>query len=250
MTGDFSRRGFAALLALALLGSCGGNGEPDPDTEEPLTDPAGAVFSFERPGALVDGSGDGVEDGTVYAPGIRYPLEEAPSYANSQVYGAGGMNGPPGGQCAETNYGYPWRDNFCETRPSNRIAPLCPQGFGHQGQDIRPKTCRKSAHWAVAAEAGRIAGIGIYTVTLQGDSGTQYRYLHMDMGALSVVAGQRVTAGQRLGLVSNDFGGSATTIHLHFEIRQNVEINGDTVLTFVPPYASLVDAYRRLLRPG
>lgn len=240
-------RAWAALLALApVLAACGGD-KPQP---APLTDPNGTLVTFAPPGELAPGSGQGLNDDTVYAPGIRFPLEEAPGFPNSQVYGVGGLHGPAGGQCDARNYGYPWRDNFCETRASSRIAPLCPAGFGHQGQDIRPKTCQKSVHWAVAAEAGQVTGIGIYTVTLQGDSGTQYRYMHMDMAALAVGPGETVTRGQRLGKVSNDFGGTPTTIHLHFEIRQNVSVNGSMVFTFVPPYPSLVDSYERLLRGG
>jgi murein DD-endopeptidase MepM/ murein hydrolase activator NlpD len=249
MVSDGLRGKFAVLAAgLLFTAACSGNGSDDPDTDEPLKDPAGATVSFDPPGALVPGSGTGLADSTVYAPGIRFPLEEAPAYPNSQVYGAGGLHGPAGGQCASANYSYPWRDNFCETRSSSQIAPLCPAGFGHQGQDIRPRSCEKSVHWAVAAEDGQITNIGIYTVTLLGDSGTQYRYMHMNMSALAVGFGDRVTMGQRLGMVSNDFGGTPTTIHLHFEIRQNVELNGETVFTFVPPYPTLVDAYERLLQ--
>ncbi|MFP3945255.1 MAG: M23 family metallopeptidase, partial [Alphaproteobacteria bacterium] len=241
MSGSSTR--LAAGIALSLLTACNGT-----DDGEPPTDPTGAAFEHAPPGELVSGSGEGVTDNTVYAPGIRFPIEEAPAYANSQVHGAGGLHGPPGGQCDESNYSYPWRDNFCETR--SWTAPLCPAGSGHQGQDIRPKTCEKAKHWAVATENGRITNIGIYTVTLQGDSGTQYRYMHMDMDALAVDFGDTVTKGQRLGLISNDFGGTPTTIHLHFDMKQNVEVNGDVVFTFVPPYPSLVDSYERLLRGG
>lgn len=257
--GGGAGRALAGLLALAaVLVACNGgsdNGPAGPDNGPTgpgtgPTDPEGKPFRFQPPGDLVPGSGQGLNDETVYAPGIRFPLEEAPAYPNSQVFGVGGMSGPAGGQCDERNYGYPWHDNFCETRAASRKAPMCPAGFGHQGQDIRPITCQKSVHWAVAAENGRIAGIGIYTVTLQGDSGTQYRYMHMDMGALAVGLGDTVTRGQRLGKVSNDFGGTPTTIHLHFEIRQNVNLGDGMVFTFVPPYPSLVDSYKRLLTDG
>ena len=55
--------------------------------------------------------------------------------------------------------------------------------------------------------------------------------------------------GQRLGKVSDDFGGSPTSIHLHFEIRANVALPGQPAgFRKVPPYTSLVDSYKRLLK--
>ncbi|NOT39363.1 MAG: M23 family metallopeptidase [Alphaproteobacteria bacterium] len=177
---------------------------------------------------------------------MRYPTEVAPSFPNSQVYMNGGYLGPAGGQCDAINYSYPWRDNFCEKRSWS--TPLCPGGKGHQGQDIRPATCKKGVHWAVAAEAGQITNIGSYTITLTADSGMRYRYLHLKMDALAVALGNTVTRGQRIGLVSNDFGGASTTIHLHFEIKTTVALpDGTAQIHFAPPYTSLVDSYKRLL---
>ena len=103
-------------------------------------------------------------------------------------------------------------------------------------------------YWAVAAEAGQITNIGSYTVTLTGASGIRYRYLHMKMNALAVTLGKTVARGERLGLVSNDFGDTTTTIHLHFEIKTTVHLtNGTNQIHFAPPYPALVDAYQRLL---
>ncbi len=238
----------AAVLAAGALSACGGDAPPDPADPPVLRDPEGNIFSFINPGDLVAGSGTGVTDDEVFAPNMRYPIEEAPSYSNSQVWGVGGLNGPPGdGQCDARNYTYPWRDNFCETRGFS--TPLCPEGTGHQGQDIRPATCEDAVHWAVAAESGQITGIGSFSVTLAADSGTIYRYLHLEMDELAVAQGDTVVRGQRLGLVSDDFGGTLTTIHLHFDMRQAVALpDGRVSLTFVPPYASLIEAYERLLR--
>lgn len=226
--------------------------EPTPEpapapTDPPLTDPTGATFTFEPPGELLTASGEGVKAEQIYAPGMRYPLEAAPSFPNSQVYMNGGGSGPGGGQCDKINYSYPWRDNFCEKRSWD--TPICPAAKGHQGQDIRPATCKKGVHWAVAAEAGQVTNIGSYTVTLTADSGIRYRYLHMKMDALAVALGDKVARGQRLGFVSNDFGGASTTIHLHFEIKTTVALpNGTSQIHFAPPYASLVDSYKRLLK--
>ena len=220
---------------------------PQPPAEPPPTDPTGTPFSFEPPGELPPNTGQGVKLDTIYAPGMRYPLETAPSFPNSQVYGHGGGSGPAGSQCHAANYSYPWRDNFCETRSWD--TSICPSAKGHQGQDIRPSTCKKDVHWAVAAEAGQITNIGSYTVTLTADSGIRYRYLHMKMDALAVALGDTVARGRRLGFVSNDFGGAATTIHLHFEIKTTVALpNGTSQIHFAPPYTSLVDSYKRLLK--
>lgn len=201
--------------------------------------------SFSPPGELESGSGRGVADPNVYLRDIRFPIEKAPAFLNSQVYRKGGMHGPSGGQCDSANYSYPWRDNFCEKRDWGM--PLCPAGKGHQGQDIRPATCKAGLHWAVAAESGKIVQIGKYSVTLQTPNGTVYRYLHLDMDDLAVRRGQLVQRGARIGKVSNDFGDASTTIHLHFDIKDSVRIGGVSRVVFVPPYSSLQAAYQQLL---
>jgi murein DD-endopeptidase MepM/ murein hydrolase activator NlpD len=100
----------------------------------------------------------------------------------------------------------------------------------------------------VAAEEGQITSIGRYTVSLLGTSGTLYRYLHMNMQQLAITEGQQVKSGQRMGLVSNFFGATPTTIHLHFEMKQYVQDqHGNRAFTFVPPYSSLVRSYANLL---
>lgn len=198
-------------------------------------------FTYAPPGQLESGSA-GRQDETVYVPGMRFPIEVAPAYPNSQVYGHGGYLGPGGGQCDPENYSYPWYDNYCE--PRDWDMPLCPSGTGHQGQDIRPSTCTDAVHWAVAAESGTISGIGSFSVSLMSDSGTRHRYLHMKMNRLAVSRGQRVAKGDRLGLVSNDFGGTPTTIHLHYDLNRNVDGVG---AAYVPTYMSLVRSYEELI---
>jgi hypothetical protein len=214
-----------ALAALGMLGAAPALGQP---------------FSYLPPGDLVAGSGQGREDYTIYAPGIRFPIEQTPAYANSQVYMNGGMYGPGGGQCDAVNYSYPWRDNYCEIRSWDM--PLCPSGTGHQGQDIRPATCNNSAYWAVATTAGTITHIGSYSVYLTAADGTRYDYLHMS--TVQVAEGNAVARGDRLGMVSNQFGGTPTTIHLHFNIQQAV---GGVGTVYVPPYMSLVAAYQAMV---
>ncbi|NWH09514.1 MAG: M23 family metallopeptidase [Alphaproteobacteria bacterium] len=241
----FSAALFAGGIVIAIVVPAPVTGDPGEDAETPVEVPT-VTFPFEPSGTLVAGSGTGIADETQWAADMRFPIELAEAYANSQVYGAGGMYGPAGGQCAASNYSYPWHDNFCETRDRTNI--FCPAGKGHQGQDIRPATCEKGKYWAVAAEPGQITAIGSYTVTLTADSGLIYRYLHLDMARLAVKQGDTVTKGQHIGYVSNDFGGSVTTIHLHFEIKANViGADGQPTITFVSPYMSLVRAYERLL---
>lgn len=216
--------------------------ETDP---APMIDAAGTPFTYMPPGQLVPDSGTGLTRQINYAPGIRFPLEVGQAYANSQVYGHGGFHGPGGGQCDSENYAYAWQDNFCETRGYS--TPMCPAGRGHQGQDIRPATCQDAAHWAVAVTDGVITSVGTYSVRLMGDDGLRYTYLHLDRETLGVAPGDTVNRGQRVGRVSNEFGDSVTTIHLHFEIKMAVGTEDGIQNTNVPPYLALVDSYERLL---
>ena len=186
----------------------------EPEPEGPVVDASGDSVSFMPPGDLTPGSGTGQTEQINYAPGMRFPLEAGQAYANSQVYGHGGYLGPGGGQCDAANYAYAWRDNFCETRSYS--APLCPSGTGHQGQDIRPATCQDAVHWAVAADDGVITSVGSYSVRLMSETGVRYTYLHLERESLQVTPGDTVGKGERLGFVSNEFGGTPTTIHLHF----------------------------------
>src|SRR5690242_14735552 len=103
---------------------------------------AAAPFTYEPSGQLAPGSGKGRPDVRVYAPGILFPFEKGPAFANSQVWGHGGNEGPGNtSQCDAVNFTYPWHDNYCETRDWDM--PLCPGGHGHQGQDIRAADCKK-----------------------------------------------------------------------------------------------------------
>ncbi len=204
---------------------------------EVVDNEAHAGFSYNAAGDLVAGSGEGNPDSTVHVSDMRFPIEEAPAYANSQVWGHGGMEGPAGGECHSNNYSYPWYDNFCETRWKN--ASFCPgSGDAHQGQDIRPATCDDRTYTVVAAKGGTVTNIGSYSVWIQDSSGMTHRYLHVAMDALEVSQGQTVDKGQPIGLVSDDFGGNATTIHLHYDINQGG--------TYLNPYMSLVESYQNV----
>ncbi|MCB1498966.1 MAG: M23 family metallopeptidase [Bauldia sp.] len=205
---------------------------------------AAADFKYFSPGDLEPNSGAGYKNSTIYFPDIRFPLEQGPAYLNSQVYRPGGSH-KIGSQCDNSNYEYPWRDNYCETRGWSM--PLCPAGKGHQGQDIRPSKCKADLYWAVAVDDGVVANIGTYSVTLQTRTGTLYRYLHLNMSDLAVDELDRVTKGQRIGKVSNWFGDTKTTIHLHFDVKDTLIYKGKRQILYVSPYTSLINSYTKLI---
>jgi hypothetical protein len=94
--------------------------------------------------------------------------------------------------------------------------------------------------------------VGVGDVERQGDSATAgvVDLLCKGFQPVNPAGGQGDGAalrGQHLGKVSADFGGNATTIHLHFEIKAPVADGGGAVVMFVPTYSSLVDSYGRLL---
>lgn len=237
---------------------------PDPEiipTPTPTPVPTSNIspaFSYYPPGDLEPNSGLGAKDSTIYVPDMVFPIQQARAYPQSQVYRYGGGIGG-GDQCDPRNFTASWRDNFCENRSSTTTSPYCPSAGVHVGQDIRvgtPEGCRaersllpseRKRYVVVAAEDGYISNVGSYTVNVR-SGGRIYRYMHMNMKALQVTLGQQVKAGDPIGYVSNDFGGTPTTLHLHFEIKHNTSEYG---WTWAPPYTSLVKAYeRREQAPG
>ena len=203
---------------------------------------AAETFTYNPAGTLKSGSGTGHQTTKNWAPGIRFPIKDAPAYLNSQVYGNGGLYGPGGGQCDKANFSYPWWDNYCEKR--SWTMPLCPSGKGHQGQDMRATTCEKNKWWAVATIGGTITSIGTYTVYLKGDDGRTHRYGHLQKASLQVKVGSKVSKGQLIGKVSNEFGGTPTSVHLHFDLIAYVSGIGTT---YVSPYNALVESYKALI---
>lgn len=180
-----------------------------------------ADFTYNPPGKLEQKEvygfySNGNTDPKVFAPGIRFPIETGPAYANSQIFGIGG-NGWSGNKPKQSskgwkdpaNYAYPWWDNYCEIRGWDM--PMCPTGEGHQGQDIRPADPDNDKHWVVANVDGTITNAyeaaADYLVELTGADGTAYQYLHMS--SVSVTDGQKVKKGDRVGKVSNKFIGGA-----------------------------------------
>ena len=206
-------------------------------------------FSYHPPGVLVPtkaGTGR-IQDRKIYLKGITFPIKltsDQSAYPNSQIYGVGGEFGPAG-QCSE-NYKMPWSDTYCERRSWKM--PLCPSGAGHQGDDIRAPACEDDKFEVVAVEDGVITRVTPYPIVyLKGDSGTLFRYLHVNPSSIQVQANQRVSAGAVLARVSDFMEGKEhqTSIHLHFDAQQNLSVNGRVMTVFVPVYTSLIVAYRK-----
>lgn len=206
-------------------------------------------FTYLPERDLLPYSGSYFSQDFIDIPTLRFPLENAPAYLNSQVYNPGGFYNskslyPYGANAfSAPNFDYPWRDNYCEKR--DYPTRYCASGVGHQGQDIRTATYADDAYWVVATEGGKITDINYFSseVILDANSPAIRQYYYRHMKSIQVVVGQTVVAGQRLGKVSNVFGGTPTTFHLHLEMK----MTAGGVFDFVPPYTFLVHAYERLI---
>jgi murein DD-endopeptidase MepM/ murein hydrolase activator NlpD len=221
-------------------------------------------FAYYPPGDLDphDASRGRKGDRKVYLPNIIFPLRLAPDqhpHMNSQIWGHGGSGyggkgGTGGSECDPINYDpMLQRDTYCEIRSWSM--PMCPGGTGHQGQDIRPPTCKNNAWEVVAVVDGIITQVtSNTTVRLKGADGTDYWYLHMHPQSITVKVGQSVKQGDVLGRVSSYMDGdpNGTTTHLHFQVRQTIRVDRKILSVYVPGYTSLIAAYRKAkgLDPG
>jgi hypothetical protein len=244
-------------------------------------------FSYFSPGFIIPNSGlrkdlGGRPDYTVYAR-LRFPLKNAPAFANSQSFNNWGdcdftgrsvrnprrkgeayscnVNGRPlvFNEAARSNYSYPWRDNFCEHR--RYFVGQCPGGEGHQGQDIRPSSCTlfndgadrclPYQHEVVAAHDGFILRAlkqeAVYLFINTANTHARVRYMHMNPNQLDadgIVSGKLVHEGDVLGKVGNyNNRERGTTYHLHFDMQVPTKLGW----VFVNPYMTLVSAYERLI---
>jgi hypothetical protein len=222
-------------------------------------------FTYRPSGDIVANSGSrrqgGRADFTAYSQ-IRFPLEAAPAFANSQSFPNRGSTSKPSDSSVSAggNYAYPWRDNFCEARDFG--VGQCASGFGHQGQDVRPAACSlriqdpercgPEQHAIVAVRQGAlIRSPKQQAATLQINTRNEhirFRYMHMNpasMDADGVLNGRRVEEGEKIGVVSNylDRPGG-TSRHLHFDVQV---FTRDGWL-WVNPYVTLISAYERLVR--
>jgi murein DD-endopeptidase MepM/ murein hydrolase activator NlpD len=280
-----------ATRFVRALHVAGGTAQAEPPTTKPDTieRPAAAstVFTYHGPGQIIPGTGfkgkGGRADYTVYSK-IRFPLADAPAYANSQSFmnwgdcdstgrSSLGMRGKVAvyrcrvsspllvrDESAADNYSYPWRDNFCEHR--SFYVGQCPGGSGHQGQDIRPGWCKQRIeganrcepylHDVVAVRDGMVLRgpnqQAFHVVVNTPDEHVRFRYLHMfpkQLDEAGVTSGRNVREGEMLGKVGNfDRRERATTYHLHFEMQVMTKYGW----AYVNPYMTLVGGYERLIR--
>jgi hypothetical protein len=282
---DADKVGVQFLKTLSITGGAPQH-EPAKLTVQTIDRPekVSPTFTYYAPGDLLPGTGmhgqAGRGDPTVFAK-IRFPMAEAPSYVNSQVFmnwgecdftgrvslGGSGkdasyrckVNSIPLTRDESKNYAYPWRDNFCEHRYF--AVSQCPTGLGHQGEDIRPAycvlrnadadRCEPHQHNVVAVRDGlalRDPGDqALYLVVNAPGEHIRFRYLHMNphlLDAAGMVSGRALAAGEVIGAVDNyqDFEGG-TSYHLHFD----VQVPTRDGWIFVNPYMTLVAAYERLI---
>ena len=239
--------------------------KPRIDIPSALTDrprERSADFTYRPSGEIIVNSGfrkqDGHADSTVYSQ-IRFPLEKAPAFAHSQSFRNSRSADKPLDDLTGGNAGYPWQDNFCESRSFS--VGQCANGFGHQGQDIRPAPCLQSdgaercdpkLQAVVAVRDGVIIrSAKQQAATLQINTRTEhirFRYMHMNPSALDasgVLNGRSVEEGERIGVVSNYLDHpNGTSRHLHFDVQV---FTRDGWL-WVNPYVTLISAYERLIR--
>lgn len=267
-------------------------GAPDaPPLDVPAVPPRperiDAAFSYYPPGSLIPYTGlkpglPGSDDTTVYAR-LRFPMKQAPAFANSQSFNSWGdcdftgraprrvsakdapyeckVNGRPlvFDEAGGGNYHYPWRDNFCE----HRHFPVgqCPGGEGHQGQDIRPSFCKKlndgadrcepyqqeivAAHYGIVLRAPKQEAVFLFINSPRAH--LRVRYIHMNpkqLDADGMLSGKRLAEGDTIGKVGNfNDYERGTTYHLHFDMQVPTRIG----YVFVNPYMTLVSAYERLI---
>jgi hypothetical protein len=227
--------------------------------ERPLA--ASADFTYLPPGDIIPGSGyrkqGGQADFNAYAQ-IRFPLQNAPVFVRSQSF----RDRKPGNksleQLANRSDAYPWRDSFCEARDFG--VGQCANGFGHQGQDIRPacsprnggaERCDPRQQAVVAVREGMlIRAPQQQAATLQVNTRNEhirFRYMHMTPAAMDtdgVLSGRRVEEGEKIGVVSNYLDHpNGTSRHLHFDVQV---FTRDGWL-WVNPYVTLISAYERLI---
>jgi murein DD-endopeptidase MepM/ murein hydrolase activator NlpD len=101
-------------------------------------------------------------------------------------------------------------------------------GHVHSGQDIFAPagTPEVAAADGVVIERGSDGGQGNYVYLYDPDGDRTYVYMHM-IAPASVKAGERVSAGEKLGGLGCT--GSCWGDHLHFEIREGRGIEGEPI---------------------
>src|SRR4029077_2211894 len=136
----------------------------------------------------------------------------------------------------------------------------CPSGFGHQGQDLRPracpdpgdgpKTCDPKQQPIFAVRDGvliRTPGQQAATLQINGrNEHIRFRYMHMNpstMDAEGVLNGRMVAEGEKIGVVSDYLEHSNSTAP---RLRFDVQVFTRDGWIGVNPYVTLISAYERL----
>lgn len=135
-------------------------------------------------------------------------------FAAAVQYASAGTGGiGPGGTDSQVT-----RSGVFPLRAAHSYGDGIGAGRGHQGQDLMAR-CGKPV---VAAQTGRVklvayqgSGAGNYVVIRGARRTFDYVYMHM-LERASVREGQRVVAGDQIGLVGST--GRSTACHLHFEM--------------------------------
>ena len=118
---------------------------------------ASADFTYLPPGDIIPGSGyrkqGGRADFNAYSQ-IRFPLRESPGLRELAIVSRPQTERQIAGRSwQDGNDAYPWRDSFCEARDFG--VGQCANGFGHQGQDIRPPVRRATKAPSAAIRGSR-----------------------------------------------------------------------------------------------
>lgn len=224
--------GIARLLERDLGGAkgdaTGGSGHAVPPPPRGWNTVSGSMSLLSSPGAsgLAAAGGSATVD-DLDDPNSEAPLPEDPNAPSIDDYQAGAAGRAGQGaarlQLAEAAALPP-------LTPADGVTDQVTSGFGrrvhpvtgdlrfHSGVDLRAAEGApiRAAAGGVVRDAGRRGGYG-KTVEIDHGDGTSTVYAHASK--LLVEKGQRVEAGQPLGLVGQT--GQATGPHLHFELRRH-----------------------------
>jgi murein DD-endopeptidase MepM/ murein hydrolase activator NlpD len=215
-------------------------------------------FTYRPVGDILANSGyhkqNGRADFSAYSQ-ILFPLD-APAFVHSQSFGKRRTSD----KADSPNGMYPWRDNFCESRSFS--VGQCANGYGHQGEDIRPGACPLISEGVYACDPKKqpifavrdgiiIRSSKQQAATLQINTRNEhirFRYMHMNpsvMDADGLLNGREVTEGEQIGVVSNYLDHpNGTSRHLHFD----VQVFTRDGWIWVNPYVTLISAYERRIR--
>lgn len=193
----------------------------EPETKQYLATPyttnpaatAGFTHVFEKP---LHESED-IQKRIGFLPGIERKITETPQMESGKLYS------PAPRESMNRIVGH-----VGEHRP----------GHEHKGVDYAmPEGTQISAANSGTVKTGfQKDGAGQY-VTITGDDGTVTKYMHLKQ--ISVSDGQRVSAGQMIGLSGGkagaDYSGSSEGPHLHFEYWKNGKIQDPEKISYATP---------------